>query len=1304
MIFLDGLPALSAFRLERLNRELQRRVRGAKLRTAWHVYFVAPRDGATLDEARLAAVLRAGSLAPKQASLWVVPRLGTISPWSSKATDILHGCGFAVQRVERGMACVIDHAPAAGTELWNALLGVLHDAMTQSVLTSLDQADTLFRAGAPQPLQRVALGGDAAAALNDANRRLGLALAADEIEYLVERYAQLGRDPSDAELMMFAQANSEHCRHKVFNASWKIDGRAQERSLFAMIKNTHALAPQFTLSAYADNAAVIEGSLGKRFFAEPQSGKYGIVEESIPYAIKVETHNHPTAIAPFPGAATGAGGEIRDEGAVGRGGKPKAGLTGFSTSYLRIPELIRPWEKPRPLPPRMATAFEIMRDGPLGAAAFNNEFGRPCLGGYFRTFEADGGGTLRRGYDKPIMIAGGLANLRAAHVEKRALQAGDAVIVLGGPAMLIGLGGGAASSVAGGDSSAELDFASVQRDNAEMERRCQEVIDHCWARGETNPIVSIHDVGAGGLSNAIPEILNDSKVGGRIELRSIPCDDPQLSPMQIWCNESQERYVLGLRYADLETFDAICKRERCPYAVVGTVTAERRLVVFDSMQEREAGDAGRAAGSASSRPSPALVIDLPMDVLFGKAPKMQRDTVHKPQRLDIVPDLDGIVLEEAIKRVLRLPAVGSKSFLITIGDRSVGGLSARDQMVGPWQVPVADCAVTLADFSGYAGEAMAMGERTPLALLSAPASARMAIGEAITNLASAPIAALNEIKLSANWMAAVSHPGEDAALFDAVRTVGMQLCPQLEISIPVGKDSLSMQTVWQLDGREHRTVAPVSLIVTAFARVSDARRALTPQLRLDEGDTELWLLDLGAGKNRLGGSALAQVYNRAGGLPADLDDADVLKRFFAAIQAANARGLLLAYHDRADGGAIVALIEMALASRCGLDLELTGWAENTLSALFSEELGAVLQIRAGQRDEFRALLVDFGLAGCAHFAGNPRNRKRVKLWLGGEAIARWPWSDLMHAWSETSLAMQERRDNPDSAQAEHAWRCSDDDAGITPKLSFDPAHDITATFLVGGARPKVAILRDQGVNGQIEMAAAFTRAGFDAYDVHMTDLQEGRRRLDAFHGFAACGGFSYGDVLGAGRGWATSILLNERLREQFAAFFANSTKFALGACNGCQMMAALKEIIPGAARWPTFERNASEQYEARVATLEVLESPSIFFSGMAGSRIPVVVAHGEGRAAFADSGDIKRANPCVRYVDNNGRATEAFPLNPNGSPKGVTGFCAADGRVTILMPHPERVFRSVQMSWSPREWGEDSPWMRMFRNARVWVG
>jgi phosphoribosylformylglycinamidine synthase len=1326
MIVLDGQSALSTFRLERLNGELARIAPGCSVSAAWYVYFVSVAGTAPIDRERLHEVLRAERDAPRRARLWVVPRLGTISPWSSKATDILRGCGFAVDRVERGLAFDIARAPARDSQAGQRLERALHDPMTQSVLASLDQAERLFLAGAAGALERVALDGDAATALQVANIRLGLALATDEIEYLAARYAELGRDPTDAELMMFAQANSEHCRHKVFNASWTIDGVAQDRSLFAMIKHTHAVSPQHTLSAYSDNAAVIEGSAGARFFAGPD-GRFATHAEAIPYAIKVETHNHPTAIAPFPGASTGAGGEIRDEGATGRGGKPKAGLTGFTTSYLRIPGMARPWELERPLPPRLASAFEIMRDAPIGAAAFNNEFGRPCLGGYFRTFEAETGEPgVRRGYDKPIMIAGGLANLRSAHVEKRTLQHGDAVIVLGGPAMLIGLGGGAASSVAGGDSSEELDFASVQRDNAEMQRRCQEVIDRCWSLGDANPIVSIHDVGAGGLSNAIPEILHDSKVGGRIELRSIPSADPHLSPMQIWCNEAQERYVLGLRPDSVAALAAICERERCPFAVVGEVTAEQRLTVSDGglsllppgegAPAKAGADEGRVRTDATAGPDPhpnpspdgrgaqGNVIDLPMDVLFGKAPKMQRDVKRKAPRLDIVPDLDGILLEEAIKRVLRLPAVGSKSFLITIGDRSVGGLCARDPMVGPWQVPVGDCAVTLCDFDGYAGEAMAMAERTPVALLSAPASARLAVGEAITNMAAAPIANLGEIRLSANWMAAVGHPGDDAALFDAVRAVGMELCPQLDISIPVGKDSLSMQAVWQQDGRKLKTVAPVSLIVSAFARVADARRTLTPQLRLDAGDTGLWLIDLGAGKNRLGGSVMAQVYNRASGLPADLDDPDLLKRFFAAIQEANRRGLLLAYHDRSDGGAIVTLIEMAFAGHCGLDIELTGWAENTLSALFSEELGAVVQIRAEDNEAFIALMNQHGLGAHVHHAGNPRRRKRVKLWLNGEAIARWPWSDLMAAWSETSYALQARRDNPESARAEYEWRCDDADPGLTPELTFDPAADTAAPFIARGARPRIAILRDQGVNGQVEMAAAFTRAGFDAFDVHMTDLQNGRQRLDDFAGLAACGGFSYGDVLGAGRGWATSILYNARLRDEFAAFFANPRKFAIGACNGCQMLAALKDIIPGAEAWPGFERNTSEQYEARLATLEVLDSPSIFLHGMAGSRIPVAVAHGEGRAVFAQGRDIKRAGVCLRFVDNDGRATETYPLNPNGSPKGVTGISAADGRVLALMPHTERVFRTVQMSWAPREWGEDSPWMRMFRNARTWVG
>ncbi|MEO8802835.1 MAG: phosphoribosylformylglycinamidine synthase [Rudaea sp.] len=1292
MIVLDGLPALSAFRLERLNRELNAVLPDVCVAYAWNVYFVvADESGASIDEARLCEVLRAEPGSSKPATLWVAPRLGTISPWSSKATDILRGCGFGLRCVERATALILQGAPEAGSSDWDKLTAVLHDPMTQSVLTDLQQAGALFAAGEPAALQRIALGEDAIAALGEANRRLGLALSPDEIEFLARSYAQLGRDPSDAELMMFAQANSEHCRHKVFNAHWTIDGQAQDETLFGMIKHTHAVSPNHTLSAYSDNAAVIQGSTGKRFFADARSGKFGIVEESIDFAIKVETHNHPTAIAPFPGAATGAGGEIRDEGACGRGGKPKAGLTGFVTSYLRIPELPQAWEKPRPLPPRVATAFEIMRDGPIGAAAFNNEFGRPCLGGFFRTFEAEtSDANLRFGFDKPIMIAGGLASIRPGHVHKQQLQAGDAVIVLGGPAMLIGLGGSAASSVAGGESSADRDFASVQRDNAEMQRRCQEVIDSCCAQGEANPIVSIHDVGAGGLSNAIPEILHDSDVGGIIQLRNIPSADPQLSPMQIWCNEAQERYVVGLRVEDVARFSAICERERCPFSVVGEVTSEQKLLLCDSR--------------FPIPDSRQLPIDLPMAVLFGNTPKMQRDTQRKAQRLDIVPDLDGIVLEKAIDRVLRLPAVASKSFLITIGDRSVGGLCSRDPMVGPWQVPVADCAVTLADFDGFAGEAMAMGERIPAARLSAVASARMAVAEAITNIAAAPIAEIGEIRLSANWMAATGFPGQDVLLFDAVRAVAKDLCPQLDISIPVGKDSLSMRTVWQQGGSQQKTVSPLSLVVSAFARVGDVRRTLTPQLRTDCGDTELWLIDLGAGKNRLGGSALAQAWNRTGGLPADLDDADRLKRFFAAIQTANARDLLLAYHDRADGGAIVSLIEMAFAGHCGVDVELTGWAENTLSALFSEELGAIVQIRATDRDTLRALLAGYGLDDIAHFVGNPNARMRLKLWLNNESMARWPWQDLMAAWSQTSHAMQSRRDNPESAKTELEWRCNIDDLGIAPELEFDPAEDVAAPFIATGARPKVAILREQGVNGQVEMAAAFTRAGFDAHDVHMTDLQSGRVRLDSFHGLAACGGFSYGDVLGAGRGWATSILFNPNLRDQFSAFFEDSTKFVLGVCNGCQMLSGLKQIIPGAQRWPAFERNTSEQYEARLVMVEVLESKSIFFAGMAGSRIPVVVAHGEGRAEFAKSWDTRRVGACLRFVDNKGKVARNFPLNPNGSTKAITGVSAADGRVTALMPHPERVFRTVQMSWAPREWGEDSPWMRMFRNARAWVG
>ncbi|MBX3701153.1 MAG: phosphoribosylformylglycinamidine synthase [Dokdonella sp.] len=1316
MIVLDGLPALSAFRIDRLNAELAPLAPGCTVRAAHWVYFIDA-DPPGFERARACQILDALDRAAAAASLWAVPRIGTRSPWSSKATEILRGCGLALRRVERGIAFDVDGMPAAAA-LRERVTRVLHDPMTQTVVTALDEAAPLFAAGLPAPLRRIELGADPLAALRAANVELGLALADDEIAYLAACYGELRRAPSDAELMMFAQANSEHCRHKIFNAQFTVDGVAQPQSLFAMIRNTHAQSPAHTLSAYHDNAAVIAGSDGQRFFADADDATFRAHGEAVPYAIKVETHNHPTAISPYPGASTGAGGEIRDEGATGRGGKPKAGLVGYTVSDLRIPGLARPWERQRALPPRFASAFEIMRDAPLGAAAFNNEFGRPCLGGYFRAFEQDGGAPgLVRGYDKPIMIAGGLANLRAGHVDKRRLVAGDCVIVLGGPAMLIGLGGGAASSVAAGSSSEQLDFASVQRDNAEMQRRCQEVIDACCARGERNPIVSIHDVGAGGLSNAIPELLNDSGVGGRIELERIPSDDARLSPMQVWCNEAQERYVLGVRPDDLPVFEAICARERCPHAVVGHASAERHLWLTDA---RFASD--------DPRRNP---IDLPLDVLFGKPPRMQRQAQRANTRVDLVPDLDGIVLDEAVMRVLSLPTVGSKSFLVTIGDRSVGGLCARDQMVGPWQVPVADCAVTLLDFDGCAGEAMAMGERTPLALIDAAASARMAVGEALTNLCAAEVA-LDEVRLSANWMAAAGFGSEDAALFDAVHAVGIELCPALGISIPVGKDSLSMQVQWSsavatargggteadrgahpegsLDAGsreeavEHRTVAPVSLIVSAFARTPDVRRALTPQLVLDRGDSEIWLLDLGAGRNRLGGSALLQAYGHGGGDVPDLDDAPRFKAALAALAQARAADLLLAWHDRSDGGLYAALVEMALAGHCGLDVALDGWGENVLSALFSEELGVLVQVRRDDRDALLDLFTRHGVATLAHRVAVPDDKLRVRVTLGSDVLAEHDWARLMRCWSQTSHAMQRQRDNPISADAEYEARCDVTDPGLSPRLMFDPAQDIAAPYIARGARPRVAILREQGVNGQLEMAAAFTRAGFDAIDVHMSDLAAGRCDLAQFRGLAACGGFSYGDVLGAGRGWAASVLWNERLREQFATYFARPDTFTIGVCNGCQMLSRLKDIIPGAAHWPHFVRNASEQYEARLVSVEVVQSPSILLQGMAGSCIPVVVAHGEGRVEFADPAAADQAHLALRFVDNAGCVTERFPYNANGSVGGATGFTSEDGRATICMPHPERVFRSVQMSWRPREWGEASPWLRLFRNARAWVG
>ena len=1336
MIVLEGQSALSHFRRARLESKLQSIAPAVRVRGAWHVYFVEADPGASPDLATLRRVLQANEGDAPQAdgavSRFVTPRLGTLSPWASKATELLRGAGQPVKRVERGLRIDLEGWDDASP----ALAKALHDPMTQSLLASREQAQALFTAPARGELERIPL-----AQLEAANARLGLALAEDEIDYLRTRYAELGRDPSDVELMMFAQANSEHCRHKIFNASWTIDGKEQDRSLFRMIKHTHAQTPEHTLSAYSDNAAVLEGYPAARFRPDG-SGQYRI-EASVDsaFCIKVETHNHPTAIAPFPGASTGAGGEIRDEGATGRGGKPKAGLTGFSVSHLRIPTLPQPWEAPRALNPRMAPALDIMLDGPLGGAAFNNEFGRPNLLGYFRSFELPEGEALTRAYDKPIMLAGGLGAIDRIQVEKKTLSPGDAVIVLGGPAMLIGLGGGAASSVASGESAEDLDFASVQRDNPEMERRCQEVIDRCVAMGEDNPILWFHDVGAGGLSNAIPELLHDSGVGGVIDLGRVPSDDPSLSPMQLWCNESQERYVLGVPQARLAEFAAICERERCPFAAVGVATKEERLVVGygalddasllppgeGGAQRRMRGDEGQGGsaitGSGSPHPNPspegrgAYPIDLPMDVLFGKPPKMHRDTAHPAPPKWPALQTGALDLHEAGLRVLAHPTVAAKQFLITIGDRSVGGLTARDQLVGPWQMPVADCAITLSGYEGFVGEAMAIGERTPLALLDAAAAARMAVGEAITNLCAAPVESLHRVKLSANWMAACGHPGEDALLFDAVKAVGMELCPELDISIPVGKDSLSMQAQWHSDGQAQKSVSPVSLIISAFAPVTDVRQQLTPLLSRED-DSELWLIGLGAGKKRLGGSVLAQVYPQSGGdgaWPAfagdgrdesvpDLDDPQRLRDFFHLIADAREAGLLLAYHDRSDGGAFATLCEMAFASHRGLDINLDGWGDDAFRTLFAEELGAVVQVADEDRAAFADLVERHALTECAQRIARPTTAAVVRVQQDGDVLAEWRWEELFDAWWSVTHAMQKLRDNPEAADQERETARQFGRTGLKPKLSFDAAEDVAAPFIATGKRPKVAILREQGVNGQIEMASAFTRAGFDAFDVHMSDLIAGRVSLADFSGLAACGGFSYGDVLGAGRGWATSILERNALRDVFATFFARTDTFSLGVCNGCQMMSQLKDIIPGAQHWPVFLRNQSEQFEARTALLEVQESPSVFFRGMAGSRIPVAVAHGEGRASFAGAVDQAAARVALRYVDGDGVVATAYPLNPNGSPDGITGLTSDDGRATILMPHPERTPRTANHSWHPAGWPEDSPWLRMFRNARVWVG
>ncbi len=1285
---LRGRDALSAFRRNKLLQAVAADIPGLQLNAEyWHfIRAQQPLDNAGRQQLEriltygpaTAAVDQAGTL------LLVTPRLGTISPWSSKATDIARHCGLpAVERIERGIAwwCAVGGRPLTAAQRAK-LLPHVHDRMTESVFDTLEAAEAMFRQVQPKPLASVDVLGGGRDALAHANATMGLALSPDEIDYLHDNFRRIGRNPTDVELMMFAQANSEHCRHKIFNADWIVDGEKQGRSLFGMIRTTHEKHPQGTVVAYSDNSSVIEGAEIDRFYPA-EGGAYGYRRELTHILMKVETHNHPTAISPFPGASTGAGGEIRDEGATGRGAKPKAGLTGFSVSNLRIPGGEQPWEaNPVGRPGRIASALQIMLDGPIGGASFNNEFGRPNLAGYFRSYEMRVGKEVR-GYHKPIMIAGGLGNISARHTSKQALPEGALMIQLGGPGMLIGLGGGAASSMDTGSNQEDLDFDSVQRGNPEIERRAQEVIDRCWALGEGNPVLSIHDVGAGGLSNALPELAHTAHRGARFELREVPSEEPGMSPLQIWCNEAQERYVLAIAPADLERFRAICERERCPFAVVGTATADGRLQVHD-----------RVFGN--------MPVDMEMSVLLGKPPKMLRD-VRRMVREGQVFDAAGIDIREALYRVLRLPSVADKTFLISIGDRTVGGMTARDQMVGPWQVPVADVAVTLMGYHETCGEAMAMGERTPLAVLNPEASGRMAVGEALTNIAAAAIEKIGDIKLSANWMAAAGHGGEDAALFDTVRAVAMELCPQLGISIPVGKDSLSMKTTWNEGGMRKEVVAPLSLIVSAFAPVSDARRTLTPQLRTDCGDTDLMLIDLGGGRNRLGASALAQVYDATGDETPDVVAAE-LKAFFAAIQQLNRDGLLLAYHDRSDGGLLAALCEMLFASRCGADISAGGDA--VAAWLFNEELGALLQVRRADRARVLDVLDAAGLSRHCAIIGSACAGDRLVIRAGGQVLLDESRIDLHRAWSETTWRMQQLRDNPECAQQEYDRLLDAGDPGITPALTFDPDNDIAAPFINRGSRPRMAILREQGVNGQIEMAAAFDRAGFAAVDVHMSDIIAGRISLKEFTGFAACGGFSYGDVLGAGEGWAKSILFNARARDEFTSFFSRKDSFALGVCNGCQMMSNLRELIPGAGHWPHFVRNRSEQFEARFVTLEVQQSPSLFFDGMAGSRIPVAVAHGEGYAEFADAAAFQAAQPLValRYVDNRGAATETYPLNPNGSPQGITGLTTADGRFTILMPHPERVFRALQNSWHPAEWRGDGPWLRMFRNARLWVG
>jgi len=1344
----EGGQALSDFRIQQLLPRLQAvhpRIGGIAAR---YVHLVASEHPFSAGEReRLAALLTYGDpyTGPSEGPLLVVtPRLGTVSPWASKATDIAHNCGIAIRRIERAVEYRLQMASgwlgkaALEPAQLEAVAGQLHDRMTESVVSSLEQAERLFTQLQAPPMEHVDVLAGGRGALEEANRRFGLALADDEIEYLVQAFIGLGRNPTDVELMMFAQANSEHCRHKIFNASFTIDGVPQEQSLFGMIRHTHRSHPAHTIVAYADNAAVMEGHPVERF-VPGAGGVYGGGEALQHVLMKVETHNHPTAISPFPGAATGAGGEIRDEGATGRGARPKAGLTGFTVSKLWDPQFGKPGH--------IASPLQIMTEGPLGGAAFNNEFGRPNLLGYFREYEQEVAG-VARGYHKPIMIAGGLGSIDAVLTHKIPFPAGTLLVQLGGPGMRIGMGGGAASSMATGTNTAELDFDSVQRGNPEIQRRAQEVINQCWALGEANPILAIHDVGAGGLSNAFPELTHDAGRGARFDLRKVPLEESGLAPKEIWCNESQERYVLAIAPQSLAQFRAFCERERCPFAVVGVATEERQLVVGDGLLPPPLGE-GEGGGTPA--------VDMPMDVLLGKPPKMHRD-VRRVARTVAPFDATGVSLQDAVIRVLAHPTVASKRFLVTIGDRTVGGLTHRDQMVGPWQVPVADCAVTLADFRGFAGEAMSMGERTPLAAIDAPASGRMAVAEAITNLLAAPIA-LERVKLSANWMAACGEPGEDAALYDTVRAVGLELCPQLGVSIPVGKDSLSMRTQWSEGGATKKVTSPVSLVVSAFAALEDVRGTLTPQLQAS-GDTTLLLVDLGRGRHRMGGSVLAQVLGQAGGEVPDLDDPQDLVKLVAAVNELRGQGRLLAYHDRSDGGLLAAACEMAFAGHVGVALNVDmlvtegdgisdsradygdakNWAsqvsarreELTLKALLSEELGVLLQVRTEERNEVMQVLRRHGLSKYSHFVGKTRpadapldvGKGEVQVWRDTKAVFGAKLADLHQVWDSVSWKICQQRDNPACADSEHAAAGDSGDPGLhvfvpgVPPPQPSPRGGGSEERLPpplgegggGGApalnlsRPKVAILREQGVNSHVEMAYAFTLAGFDAVDVHMTDLQAGRHALADFVGVVACGGFSYGDTLGAGIGWARSITFNPLLARQFRDFFARPDTFGLGVCNGCQMFAELADIIPGAQAWPRFTTNRSERFEARLSLVEVLDSPSLFFQGMAGARLPIAVAHGEGYPDFTRRGDAAAVIAAMRFVDHQGQPTERYPFNPNGGAGGLTAVTTADGRFTALMPHPERVFRNIQLSWTSGDPSAFSPWMQIWHNARRWVG